>query len=173
MKFTNCCHEKHASEILEILNQAIISSTALYDYTPRTLETMAGWFQLKYANDFPVIGVLDTDKKLMGFATYSTFRAWPAFKYSVEHSIYIHHEHQGKGLGKILLSKIIEVAKQQQYHTIIGGIDITNAGSIALHESLGFVHAGTIKEAGFKFGRWLDLGFYQLILNTPENPSDG
>ncbi|WOH36882.1 N-acetyltransferase family protein [Thalassotalea fonticola] len=173
MKFVNCCHEKYASEILEILNQAIISSTALYDYKPRTLDTMIDWFEVKRVNDFPVIGVLDANNTLMGFATYSTFRAWPAFKYSVEHSIYIHHDHQGKGLGKVLLSNIIEAAKQQQYHTIIGGIDITNTGSIALHEKLGFVHAGTIKEAGFKFGRWLDLGFYQLILNTPETPLDG
>ncbi|WNC71928.1 N-acetyltransferase family protein [Thalassotalea psychrophila] len=173
MKFINCCYETHAAEILEILNQAIISSTALYDYKPRTIDTMANWFNEKSVNDFPVIAVLDANDKIMGFATYGTFRAWPAFKYSVEHSIYIHQEHQGKGLGKVLLTKIIEAAKQQQYHTIIGGIDITNTGSIALHEKLGFVHSGTIKEAGFKFGRWLDLGFYQLILHTPEHPVDG
>lgn len=173
MKFVNCCYEVHAGEILEILNQAIISSTALYDYKPRTIDTMVNWFKEKNTNDFPVIGVLDSNDQIMGFATYGTFRAWPAFKYSVEHSIYIHQDHQGKGLGKVLLNKIIEAAKQQQYHTIIGGIDITNTGSIALHEKLGFVHSGTIKEAGFKFGRWLDLGFYQLILNTPECPRDG
>ncbi|WNC68951.1 N-acetyltransferase family protein [Thalassotalea nanhaiensis] len=173
MKFVNCCYEIHAAEILEILNQAIVSSTALYDYKPRTIDSMESWFKAKTINDYPVIAVVDDNEQIMGFATYSTFRAWPAFKYSVEHSVYIHQDHQGKGLGKVLLEKVIEIAKKQQYHTIIGGIDISNAGSIALHEKLGFVHAGTIKEAGYKFGRWLDLGFYQLILNTPENPVDG
>jgi len=68
---------------------------------------------------------------------------------------------------------LIIIARQQQYHVIIGGLDISNVGSIALHEKLGFIHAGTIKEVAFKFDRWLDLGFYQLILSTPLDPVDG
>jgi phosphinothricin acetyltransferase len=120
-----------------------------------------------------VIGIEDESGQLTGFASYGTFRAWPAYKYSVEHSVYIHKNLCGKGLGARLLTELINAARKQDYHCMVGGIDMNNAASIGLHEKLGFVHAGTIRQAGFKFGRWLDLGFYQLLLNTPEHPVDG
>lgn len=173
MNFTTCTYESHAYEILEILNEAIVSSTALYDYEPRTIETMVHWFQQKEIGSYPIIGVVNDADQLMGFATYGTFRAWPAYKYSVEHSVYIHKDHRGKGLGRLLMEKLITAAREQQYHTMIGGIDISNIGSVILHEKLGFTHAGTIKEAAFKFNRWLDLGMYQLLLDTPDNPVNG
>ena len=173
MQYLTCTYESHAVEILEILNDAIVNSTALYDYKPRTLESMVGWFRAKETGRFPVIGAVDENKQLIGFGSYGTFRAWPAYKYSVEHSIYIHKDHRGKGLGRALMLQLIEAARAQNYHVMIGGIDVANTTSIALHEKLGFVHAGTIRQAGFKFGRWLDLGFYQLILDTPISPVDG
>jgi L-amino acid N-acyltransferase YncA len=173
MTFITCTYTSHAQEVLDILNDAIVSSTALYDYDPRTIETMANWFQQKDIGDFPVIGVTNDTAELMGFATYGTFRAWPAYKYSVEHSVYIHIDHRGKGLGKLLMQQLITSAQRQQYHTMIGGIDISNLASISLHEKLGFTHAGTIKQAAYKFDRWLDLGFYQLLLDTPKTPVDG
>lgn len=173
MRFVDCSHELHADAILAILNDAIATSTALYDYQPRPRESMVGWFAAKRAGQFPVIGTVDDGGNLLGFATYGTFRAWPAYKYSVEHSIYVHRDHRGRGLGQALLQRLIAAATAQQYHLLIGGIDANNQGSIALHERLGFVHAGTIREAGFKFGRWLDLAFYQLTLPTPTAPVDG
>jgi L-amino acid N-acyltransferase len=172
-RFIQCSHDEHASAILAILNDAIVNSTALYDYQPRTAANMRSWFDIKTANQFPVIGAVSEDGELMGFASYGTFRAFPAFKYSVEHSLYVHKDHRGKGLGRALLSEIIEVAKQRQIHLLIGAIDAENAVSIALHESMGFVHSGTIRQAGFKFGRWLDLAFYQITLETPLAPVDG
>jgi L-amino acid N-acyltransferase len=72
-----------------------------------------------------------------------------------------------------LLERLIADAIAQQYHTLIGGIDMSNQASIGLHEKLGFRHCGTIGQAGFKFDRWLDLGFYQLLLPTPLQPIDG
>ena len=173
MKFVTCNYETHASEILDIFNEAIVNSTALYDYNPRAPESMVGWFKAKEGGGFPVIGVVGAVGNLLGFASYGTFRAWPAYKYSVEHSVYVHREHRGKGIGVALVRKLIEAAKQQQYHVMVGGIDVTNTASIALHEKLGFVHAGTIQHAAFKFGTWLDLGFYQLLLETPAHPIDG
>ena len=161
MTFITCTYTSHAQEVLDILNDAIVSSTALYDYDPRTIETMANWFQQKDIGDFPVIGVTNDTAELMSFATYGTFRAWPTYKYSVEHSVYIHIDHRGKGLGKLLMQQLITSAQRQQYHTMIGGIDISNLASISLHEKLGFTHAGTIKQAAYKFDRWHDLGFYQ------------
>jgi phosphinothricin acetyltransferase len=172
MQFVACTHEAHAAAILDILNEAIASSTALYDYRPRAAESMVGWFKTKDTGRFPVLGALE-DHKLLGFASYGSFRAWPAYKYTVEHSVYVHREHRGKGIGAALLKRLIEAAREQQYHVVIGGIDAANRTSIALHEKLGFVHAGTIRDAGFKFGRWLDLAFYQLVLETPARPVDG
>lgn len=167
------CDESFAGQILSILNDAILNSTALYDYKPRTPENMATWFAAKRAGNFPIIGAVADDGELMGFASYGVFRNFPAYKYSVEHSVYVSKQHRGKGIGKLLLERIIDEAKRQEYHVLVGAIDAQNPVSIALHQSLGFAHAGTIRQAGFKFGRWLDLEFYQLILNTPTNPVGG
>lgn len=172
-KLVYCNLEQHGAAILEILNEAILNSTALYDYKPRTYADMVEWFEAKRAGDFPVIGIESGEGELLGFASFGTFRAWPAFKYSVEHSIYVHKDHRGKGLGSSLLNAVVEAAKNQNKHAVIGGIDAQNLGSIALHEKLGFKLVGTLPEVGFKFGRWLDLAFYQLVLQTPENPTDG
>ena len=172
MRFTPCSYDRHAPAILEILNEAIVNSTALYDYRPRAPESMAGWFKAKEAGRFPVIGAVDGNQ-LLGFASYGTFRAWPAYKYTVEHSVYVHRDHRGKGLGIALMRKLIDAARSQEYHVMVGGIDAANRTSIALHEKLGFTHAGTIRHAGYKFGRWLDLAFYQLLLETPARPVDG
>jgi phosphinothricin acetyltransferase len=172
MRFVACTHDAHAGAILEILNEAIVNSTALYDYKPRPAEAMAGWFKAKDAGRFPVIGALG-DQALLGFASYGSFRAWPAYKYTVEHSVYVHRDHRGKGIGIALMRKLLDAAREQDYHVMVGGIDATNAASVRLHEKLGFVHAGTIRHAGFKFGRWLDLAFYQLLLETPARPVDG
>lgn len=87
--------------------------------------------------------------------------------------MYIRNDQRGKGLGKQLLQAIVAAARAHDMHCVVGGIDVANATSIALHEKLGFEHAGTIKHAAFKFGRWLDLGFYQLLLDTPTHPVDG
>ncbi len=172
MKFIDCTYELHAPEILAIFNDAILNTTALWEYKARTLETMQTWFATKTAGNFPVIGALDEAGKLIGFASFGTFRPWAAYKYSVEHSVYIRSDQHGKGLGKLFMHELIKIAKAQGYHTIIGAIDLDNKGSIALHEKLGFTHSGTMKQAGYKFGRWLDFAFYQLILETPINPNE-
>jgi L-amino acid N-acyltransferase YncA len=152
----DCTHERHADQILAIFNDAIVNSTALYDYKPRPREAMQGWFQTKQQGGFPVVGFENADGELMAFASYGTFRAWPAFKYSVEHSVYVDGRFRGKGLGEAMMRVLIERARQNQVHVLVG-----------------FTHAGTVKQAGFKFGRWLDLAFYQRILDTPEQPVDG
>lgn len=173
MKFVTCTLPSHGSAILAILNEQILTSTAVYEYVPRMPDSMAPWFNAKVAKGYPVIGVEDEAGALMGFATYGVFRERPAYKYCVEHSVYVHKDHRGNGLGKALMERLIVAAREQDLHVMVGGIDATNAVSIALHEQLGFVHAGTITQAGFKFGRWLDLAFYQLTLQTPRQPVDG
>ena len=173
VKLIDCDARRHSAPILAIFNEAIANSTALYDYKPRTAESMVGWFEAKARGRYPVIGIEDDAGTLMGFGSYGSFRAWPAYKYTVEHSIYIDTRFRGRGLGRRLLEAIIDAAVKQEYHVMVGGIDAANTVSIRLHERLGFTHCGTVSQAGFKFGRWLDLAFYQRILATPAAPVDG
>lgn len=172
MYFIDCEHDLHAPAILAILNDAILNTTALYDYKPRTAENMQTWFTQKLQGGFPVIGAVDSTGLLLGFASYGTFRNWPAYKYSVEHSVYVHPDRRGQGVGYALMRQLIARAELDQKHLLVGGIDAANQVSIHLHEKLGFSHAGTIRQAGYKFGKWLDLAFYQLILQTPAFPCD-
>ncbi|BAK77335.1 GCN5-related N-acetyltransferase [Pseudogulbenkiania sp. NH8B] len=172
-RLVDCDFDRHAAAILDIFNDAIVNSTALYDYKPRPAESMVSWFETKRQGGFPVIGVEDSDGQLLAFGSYGTFRAWPAFKYSVEHSVYVHKDYRGQGLGNTVMKALIAAARQNDVHAMMGGIDASNAGSIALHERLGFKHVATLPEVGFKFGRWLDLAFYQLLLDTPHTPVDG
>jgi L-amino acid N-acyltransferase len=165
------CTARHLEAIRAILNDAIVHSTAIYDYQPRTAQMMETWFEVKTKANFPVIGAADEAGNLLGFASYGAFRAWPAYKYSIEHSVYVDARYRGRGLGRHLMLALIEKAKGQDYHMMIGGIDASNQASIGLHRSLGFTHCASIRQAGFKFGRWLDLEFYQLLLPTPANPA--
>jgi L-amino acid N-acyltransferase len=169
----HCTHSHHADSILAILNDAIVNSTALYDYKPRTPENMVTWFDIKNKGGFPVLGIENEEGELMAFGSFGTFRAFPAFKYTVEHSVYVHKDHRGKGLGRKIMEAVIAAAADRNFHALVGAIDATNPASIALHESLGFKLVGNLPQVGFKFGRWLDLAFYQLLLSTPNNPVDG
>lgn len=159
------CSRTHAPEILAIFNDAILNSTALYEYEPRTMATMEAWFDAKERGRFPVIGATAEDGSLAGFASYGTFRTFPAYKHTVEHSVYVHPGHRGRGVGKRLLRELIEEARRQKYHTLIGVIDSDNTSSIRLHESLGFFPVGTLQQVGFKFDRWLDAALYQRLLS--------
>ncbi|ODU50806.1 MAG: GNAT family N-acetyltransferase [Thiobacillus sp. SCN 63-374] len=172
-RIVQCSLDRHASAILDIFNEAILNSTALYDYAPRAPESMGPWFAAREKGNFPVIGVEDEDGALLAFGSLGTFRAWPAYKYTVEHAVYVHKDHRGRGLGHEVMLALIAAARQRDVHAMVGGIDATNSGSIALHERLGFRHVGTLPQVGFKFGRWLDLSFYQLLLDGPLNPVDG
>ena len=173
MKLVTGARQRHASAILAIFNEAIANSTALYDYQLRTEADMEAWFDGKQRKNYPVICAENDSGELMGFASYGQFRERPAYKYTVEHSVYVDARFRGLGVGRTLLEATIEAAEGQGYHVLVGGIDASNAVSIKLHESLGFTSCGIVRQAGFKFGRWLDLAFYQLILKTPAKPVDG
>src|SRR6185295_10088114 len=134
MTIIQCEHQRHAAQILSIFNEAIVNSTALYDYKPRTAAMMQAWFETKAKGNFPVIGVQGDGGELMGFASFGSFRAWPAYKYSVEHSVYVDARFRGRGVGRRLLEEVIEAARARGYHVLIGGIDATNNASLALHQ---------------------------------------
>ncbi|MDT8715696.1 N-acetyltransferase family protein [Clostridium sp. 19966] len=162
---------KDIKDILEIYNDAILNTTAIYSYKPHTIEQRTEWFNEKKKEGYPVF-VYEEDGKAVGFATYGQFRPWPAFKYSIEHSIYVHKAYRNKGIAKALMQKLIKAAEEEGYAIIVAGIDSANKGSLLMHEKLGFKHVGTIEKAGYKFDRWLDLVFYQLNLSGPKNPTE-
>jgi phosphinothricin acetyltransferase len=166
------CAERHLPAIRAILNDAILHTTALYDYAPRTPRMIEEWFARRQQEHRPVIGIEAADGTLAGFASYGTFRAFPGYKYTVEHSVYVDTARRGQGIGQTLMRELITRAEAQQLHTLIGAIDAENAASIRFHVALGFTHCGTLREAGYKFGRWLDVVFYQLILRTPDVPTE-
>ncbi|OCB71140.1 GNAT family N-acetyltransferase [Flavobacterium crassostreae] len=149
--------------IVAILNYHILHSTALYDYEPRTYAQQKALLEDKINNNFPVI-VAEFAGKVVGFGMYSEFRFKEAYKFTVEHSVYVANEFHGKGLGKQLLEALIVVAKKQGLHTMIAVIDAENQSSIVFHEKYGFKTVGILKETGYKFNRWLDSVFMQLIL---------
>jgi L-amino acid N-acyltransferase len=167
------CTAAHLPAIRAIYNDAILTTTALYEYAPRTEEVMREWFAQRQHDGIPVLGIEWEPGVLAGFATWGPFRPRAAYKYSVEHSVYVDERFRGEGVGRQLLQAVVEEAKRRDVHMLIAGIDATNVASVALHSSLGFRCCGTVREAGYKFGRWLDLEFWQLILPTPTNPVEG
>jgi len=167
------CTEQQLPEILDIYNDAILNTTALYDYKIRTLDMIHAWYADKQKGNYPVVGAFDENNILLGFSTYGKFRIQPAYKYTVEHSVYVRSDKRGYGTGQILLNEIIKKAEEQDFHVIVGAIDASNIISIKLHEKEGFEFCGLIKQSGYKFGQWLDLAFYQLILKTPGTPVEG
>jgi L-amino acid N-acyltransferase YncA len=154
---------KDTQAILDIINYNILNSTALYDYNIRSYEQQKAILEEKINKHFPVIVAVE-DHKVVGFGMYSEFRFREAYKYTVEHSVYVDNEYHGKGIGKLLLHELIQLAKGQKLHTMIAVIDAENQSSVEFHEKFGFKTVGIIKESGYKFDRWLHSVFMQLIL---------
>lgn len=155
--------ENDLPEILAIYNEVIMNTTAVYDYEPHTLEMRQQWFRTKQEQGFPIF-VATENEKIVGLSSIGPFRAWAAYKFSVENSVYVASNSRGKGIGKLLLPPLIRAAQNLGLHTIIAGIDATNEASIKLHRHFGFEEVAHFKEVGFKFNRWLDLKFFQLII---------
>jgi L-amino acid N-acyltransferase YncA len=150
-------------EILAIYNEVIRNSTAVYsevEFTPARGET---WFETKAEQGFPFIVACDAGG-VAGFGTFGDFRAWPCYRYSVEHSVHVRSDRRGQGIGRALVVELIGRARTAHKHVMLAGIDADNTVSIGLHESLGFRQVGHLHEVGFKFGRWLDLVFLELAL---------
>lgn len=164
---------RHGAAVQDIFNEVIANSTALYEYQPRGIEVVEAWFRARADAGLPILAAEAASGELLGFASFGPFRAFPAYQYTAEHSVYVRAASRGLGVGHALLAAVIVAAETRGLRVLVGGIDLSNRASIALHERHGFTHAGTIREAGFKFGRWLDLAFYQRLLAGPAEPRDG
>ncbi len=153
--------EEDLPEILDIYNHVILNTTSVYSESPHTMQMRLAWYLDRLANGFPVL-VAEQEGKVVGFSSFGHFRIWPCYRYTVENSVYVHVDHRGKGISKLLLSPLIERAKAMGLHAMIAGIDASNEVSYQLHQSFGFVEVAHFKEVGFKFGHWLDLKFMEL-----------
>ncbi len=155
--------QKDVESILNIVNHEILHSTVVYDYKERTYEQQLAWFEKKLQDNMPVI-VAEKEENVLGFGTFGIFRPWDAYRFSVEHSIYTHHNFRGMGIGTLIMTELIRLATEKGYHTMIAGVDASNKGSFEFHKKFGFQEIGTFKEVGYKFDCWLDLIFMQLFL---------
>ncbi len=149
--------------ILDITNQAILETTALWTITPATLETRGAWMNERLSGGFPVL-VAEQDGAVAGFGSFGSFRPHDGYLHTVEHSLYVEPEWQGRGHGRALLEALIERGRTMGKHAMVGGIEAANTASIRLHERAGFLRAGVLPEVGRKFERWLDLLFMVRLL---------
>ena len=157
--------------ILDIYNDAILNTTSVYYYKPHTIVDMLSWYEKKVRHGFPVL-VFEENNHVIGFATFGPFRDRPAYKYTVEHSVYVHKDHRRKGVGIRLMTDLMKIANERGYAAMVAGIDSSNEGSRVMHENLGFTNCGTMKRVGYKFGKWLNLTFYQYELQGPTTPKE-
>ena len=159
---------RHAEEsdlpaMLEIYNEIIVNTTAVWHDEPHTLEMRQAWFAQRKEQGFPVFVAVE-ERQLLGFSTIGPFRPWPGYRYTVENSVYVAANCRGKGVANLLMPPLIVAAKELNLHAIVAGIEASNEASIKLHNKFGFTEVAHFKEVGFKFGRWMDLKFLELIM---------
>lgn len=155
--------------IVEIYNQVIATSTAIFTDTPVTYESRLAWINDRQVKGYPVL-VAEQDGLVIGLSSFGDFRSFPGYRYSVEHSVHVRADARGKGLGVALVEALYAPALALGKHVMIGGIDAENAASLRFHQRLGFVETGRMPEVGRKDGRWLGLVFMQKILDKSISP---
>jgi L-amino acid N-acyltransferase YncA len=173
MTTIRAAREADLPEILEIYNHVILNTTAVYQYVLQTLEMRKAWYDGKVKDGFPLF-VAEDAGRVVGLSTYGPFRPWAAYKYTVENSVYVAADQRGKGIARLLMPPLIGAARTQGYHAIIASIDASNEASLRLHRSFGFEEVAHFRQVGYKFGRWLDLKFLELLLpDSPAQPMEG
>lgn len=161
--------KEDCAAIAAIYNNAVINTAAIWNDQTVDADNRIAWFEARALLGYPVI-VSEENGVVTGYASFGDWRAFDGFRHTVEHSVYVHPEHQGKGLGLALMERLIEEAKRIGKHVMVAGIEAQNQGSIHLHQKLGFTITGQMPQVGTKFGRWLDLTFMQLQLDNRSDP---
>ncbi len=161
--------KEDCAAIAAIYNHAVINTAAIWNDQTVDADNRIAWFEARALLGYPVI-VSEENGVVTGYASFGDWRAFDGFRHTVEHSVYVHPEHQGKGLGLALMVRLIEEAKRIGKHVMVAGIEAQNQGSIHLHQKLGFTITGQMPQVGTKFGRWLDLTFMQLQLDNRTDP---
>lgn len=157
-------------QITAIYNSIVLSSTAIYNDTPVTLDERTAWWRARLDRGFPVLVATDADEpnpNLLGYASFGEFRPWPGYRFTVEGTVHIRDGVRGQGIGTRLLAELIARARALGKHIMIAGVDSENHASLRFLEGHGFVPAGQLREVGYKFDRYLHLNFLELWLEDP------
>jgi phosphinothricin acetyltransferase len=159
--------EADLGAIHDIYNYYVHTSTCTYQIEPETLDERRAWFRERSAKHPATVA--EAAGVVIGWASLSPWKSRCGYAWAAEASVYIHHEHHRKGVGKALLLDLIERARAAGLHTIIGGASSDQTASLALQYAVGFQRVGELREVGRKFGRWLDVTYTQFLLETGPN----
>ncbi|MCK7614127.1 GNAT family N-acetyltransferase [Roseibium sediminicola] len=156
--------------ILALYNHAVRETTAAWTNREETLNDRLTWFEGRKNQGLPVIVAVNGEDKVVGFASYGPFRAKEGYRFTAEHTVYVDPAEHRKGIGRVLMNRLMEIAEGNGIHLLVGGVDGANSASIGLHQSLGFEVTGRLPQTGTKFGRWLDLVFLTKVLKETDAP---
>ncbi len=171
-----------AAAIADIYNREVTEGTTTFDIVPRSASEQAAWMR-EHSGVYPCIVAVptagdgpqpdgpardgtETDGLVLGWASLSPYRTRAAYSTSVEDSIYVHHDHRGRGVGDVLLRDLVALADEHGFHAVFARIADAGAASVALHAKHGFELVGVEREVGRKFGRWLDVTLMQRLRPT-------
>ena len=163
-----------AEAIVAIYNREVTSSTATFDLVPRSLAEQRAWLAARSGAFSAIVAILASDAGddaddadggvVVGFASLSPYKERAAYRTTVEDSVYVHRDHTGRGIGRLLLGALVGIARDSGFHSVIARIEAGGAASLALHTSCGFDLVGVERQVGRKFGRWLDVAVMQIVL---------
>ncbi|KAB8066942.1 GNAT family N-acetyltransferase [Janthinobacterium violaceinigrum] len=156
--------------ITAIYNDAVSNTLAIWNERTVDIANRAAWLADREKAGYPVLVAIDEAGSVAGYASFGDWRAFEGFRHTVEHSVYVHPDCRGAGIGLALMVELIARARGIGKHVMVAGIEAKNGGSIALHKKLGFVEVGLLPQVGTKFGAWLDLAFLQLTLDARSDP---
>ena len=148
--------------INDIYNHYVRHSTCTYQEEIEPIESRRQWFH-RHGEQHPIV-IAELDKQVVGWGSLSAYHARSAYRRTVENSVYVHHEFHRRGIGSLVLKNLISHARNLGHRAIIAGIDAEQNASVALHAAFEFQHVGRLKQVGFKFGRWLDVIYMELLI---------
>ena len=154
---------RDAEAIRAIYNLEVAESTVTFDLVPRTLDEQVEWIS-EHSGGHPAVVALDPEERVVGFGSLSPYRDRPAYRPTVEDSVYVLREARGGGIGRVLLDELVRLGVAHGFHSMIGRIVGGHEVSIALHRACGFEIVGTEREVGRKLGQWLDVVLMQRML---------
>ena len=157
-----------AEELCGIYNHYVLNTIITFEEEPVSVDAMLVRIA-EITQTYPWI-VDVADGKLTGYAYAYPWKSRSAYRRTVESGIYLHPGFMGRGIGTRLYGVLLRLLKEQGIHAVIGGIALPNPASIALHEKLGFKPIGHFKEVGFKFGQWIDVGYWELVFGVAQPP---
>ncbi|MGE5623613.1 MAG: N-acetyltransferase family protein [Methanocella sp.] len=155
--------EEHLPAVTEIYNAAVLTSTATFDTEPKTLDDRRAWLAA-HGESHPVLVAVSAAGEVLAWGSLSPYSDRPAYRYTAEDSLYVRDGERGQGLGSLLLGALVVEARRRGFHALVAKVVDENAASLAVHRKHGFVEAGTLRQVGYKFDRWLDVTLLQLTL---------